>query len=403
MALRFILGNVGDSCATNKPNMKPIKNQSIYWNLNPSYTLNIFVYCNIKPSKIKPMASICSEFTKEIHDEYYDWYKNAKSISVPLRPSNHVKSWLNNPTGIINASTHTTGTYSHVWTDYHQPDGTICAIKSPMGDAPEKQMQLYAEYKLHCKVYEKYIEEGLTPKVIKPLWLKLIAFNNGVACPTMCMGMERIDCTIYEKLIEQGRQDTDMTRRWKKEIVEELARVGKEWEFFHRDCHLMNMAVVNNEWKFFDLGMSIAFDMEPFPGGNPFYKWGLKPKLTHDKRLLLFSWDAFGDDDDWVEKEKLRLENAPKRFWKTDMPVIVKGHPQANGGTFEYVDTRGGVVVEIWVPTSTKTITINSKIRPPSTYETTEGGHSLSCIFKAKDVKPDVGAEHIHYYFPTYE
>jgi hypothetical protein len=360
------------------------------------------VYLNINIDNIKPMASIVSEITKGIQEEYYEWWKNVEIISVPCRPSNHVKSWLNNPTGIINASTHTTGTYSHVWSDYHQPDGTICAIKSPMGDSPEKQMQLFQEYKIHCKIYDKYIEEGLTPKVIKPLWLKAIAFNNGMACPSMCMGLERIDCTIYEQLMEQ-RGDNDTTRRWKKEIVEELARVGNEWGFFHRDCHLMNMAVVNNEWKFFDLGMSIAFGMEPFPGGNPFYRWGVVPKLTHDKRLLLFSWHAFGDNDEWVEKEKIRLETAPKRFWKPDMQVVVKGHPQATTGTFEYVDTMGGVVVELWVPTSTKTITIKSKIRPPSTYETTEGGHSLSCIFKAKDVKPDVGAEHIHYYFPNYE
>jgi len=358
---------------------------------------------NINFENIKPMASVVSEFTKDIQEQYYKWWQETETISVPCRPSNHVKDWINNDTGVINASTHTTGTYSHVWTDYHQPDGTVCAIKAPMGSSPEVCMQLFQEYKIHCAVYDKYIEEGLTPRVIKPLWLKAIAFNNGVACPTMCMGLERIDCTIYEKLVDQGRKDNDTTRRWKKEIVNELARVGKEWDFFHRDCHLMNMAVVNNDWKFFDLGMSIAFDMEPFPGGNPFYNWGLKPQLTHDKRLLLFSWNAFGDDNPWVEEEKKRLENCPKRYWKKDMQVIVKGHPQATTGTFEYIDTRGGVVVELWVPTSTKTITIKSKLRPPSTYETTEGGHSLCCVFKPTHVKPDVSAEHIHYYFPTYK
>ena len=167
---------------------------------------------NINLENIKPMASVVSEFTKGVEEEYYNWWRNAEVVSVPLRPSNHVKDWMNNPTGIINATTHTTGTYSHVWTDYHQPDGTICAIKSPMGSSPERHMQLFQEYKIHCKVYNKYIEEGRTPRVIKPLWLKVIAFNNGLACPTMCMGLERIDCTIYEKLVDQGRKDNDTTR-----------------------------------------------------------------------------------------------------------------------------------------------------------------------------------------------
>ena len=116
------------------------------------------------------MASIVTELTKEIEEEYYKWWKETETISVPLRPEHHVKDWLDNPTGIVNSSTHTTGTYSHVWTDYHQPDGTICAIKAPMGSTPEAHMQLFQEYKIHCKVYNQYIEEGLTPRVIKSSW-----------------------------------------------------------------------------------------------------------------------------------------------------------------------------------------------------------------------------------------
>jgi|SaaInlV_130m_DNA_2_1039683.scaffolds.fasta_scaffold00950_5 hypothetical protein len=348
------------------------------------------------------MQFTAGEITTRIQEEFKAWWQKEKIVSIPLRVDTHVKDWLDNSTGVINASTHTKGTYSHCWTDYHQPDGTIVAIKSPLGSTLDKRCQLYQEYKIHCAVYNRYIEEGIEPRVIKPLWIKKIAFNNGVASPSFCIGFERIDCTIYEKLVEQ-KGDNDTTRRWKKEIVDELSRVGKEWGFFHRDCHLMNMAVVNNDWKFFDLGMSIAFGMDQYQNANPFYDWGLVPVKTHDQRILLFSWDGFGDKDNWVTQERKRLEKVPKRFWKRDMPVVVSGHPTATTGVFEYIDTAtGGIVVEIWVPTSTKIITIKSKIRPPSTYETTEGGHSLTCIFRAEDVRPDTSAEHNHYYFPTY-
>ena len=126
------------------------------------------------------------------------------------------------------------------------------------------------------------------------------------------------------------------------------------------------------EWKLYDLGMSILKGYEPYKpeNGKAFYEYKEYTTAGHDERILRFSWDAFGDDDEWVELEKKKIVRSEAKFWKKNCPIVVKGHPLAENGTFLFVSNEGNVVVDLDVPETTKIKTITSKLRPPTTDKT---------------------------------
>ena len=340
------------------------------------------------------------EESPDLLKEFNDWYEDAEMFDITYRKG---EAWLKkwNYKNIANSETMVRGTYCKVFKDYYDENGNLISVKYTTG-SKETMIELYFEYKCHLALWNMYQQNNIKPKVIKPLWFKKITLNRGGHCPTVAMGLERFDCTLWEYL-KCNEGDTDVSRAWRKEIIDELKRTYNEWGFSHRDCHIQNIGIVNNEWKLYDLGMSILKGYEPYKpeNGKAFYEYKEYTTAGHDERILRFSWDAFGDDDEWVELEKKKIVRSEAKFWKKNCPIVVKGHPLAENGTFLFVSNEGNVVVDLDVPETTKIKTITSKLRPPTKYEEMVPGYRLTCHFKKKDVLPDVFAEHSQYYFPS--
>mgnify|MGYP001046691852 CR=1 FL=1 len=333
-------------------------------------------------------------------NEFDNWWQNEDIMNIDYRSGR--KGWLEkwNFKGIADRDTTHEGTYCKVFKDYYQNNGELCAIKYLCG-TKEQMIELYFEYKTHEALWNLYKSNDMKPRVIKPLWIKKICFNRGFHCPTLAIGLERFDKTMWEYLRE-NMGDTDDSRRWRGEIIQELKRAHKDWDFSHRDCHLQNIAVVGNDWRLYDLGMSKVCGYEPYTPkcGAAFYEYNEFTSAEHDERILRFSWNAFGDKDEWVEQQRKKLARSPPTKWKTNCPVVVKGHPLAENGSFLFISEDDNIVVDLDVPETIKIKEIKSKIRPPTKYEEVVPGYKLSCHFKRENVLPDIMAEHSHYYFP---
>ena len=203
--------------------------------------------------------------------EFENWWQNEEILNIDFRSGSRgggtfFKQW--NYKGIADKDTICKGTYCNVFKDYYQQDGKKCAVKYTNGNR-EEMLELYFEYKTHLALWNLYKNNNMVPRVIEPLWIKKICLNRGFHCPPVAIGFERFDQTMWEYLMEH-KGDTDDSRRWKKEMITELKRAHKVWEFSHRDCHLMNIAVVNNDWRLFDLGMSKVSGYEPYQGASAF-------------------------------------------------------------------------------------------------------------------------------------
>jgi hypothetical protein len=334
----------------------------------------------------------------DLVEEFENWWQNEETLNIDYRKKSFLKQW--NYKDIADRDTLQHGTYCKVFQDYYQHDGEKCAIKYLTGTKTQ-MIELYFEYKTHLALWNLYTENNMTPRVIKPLWIKKVCFNRGFHCPIVAIGLERFENTMYEYL-KHNNGDTNDSRRWKKEMITELKRAHKDWEFSHRDCHLMNIAIVNNDWRLFDLGMSKVSGYEPYKpkGGSAFYEYNEFTSAEHDERILRFSWNAYGDSDEWVQQQQQKMARSSPSLWKKNCPVVVKGHPLADNGSFIFVSEDGNVVVDLDVPETTKIKEITSKLRPPTKYEEVVPGYTLSCHFKKENVLPDILAEHIHYYFP---
>ena len=222
----------------------------------------------------------------------------------------------------------------------------------------------------------------------------------------MAMGLECIDDTFYEYMTnskddEQRNQREKQLMKWKEEIITELKRLHLEYTFFHRDCHLSNIAVVGNGWKFFDLGMSRLGDYEPLSGG--FYPDGLIPSLSHDERIFRNSFcRVLGlEKDDWLKKEDFKIIKSHAKYWEANTPVVVSGHPQSENGRFQFIDVNEAIVIDLEVEENTKLVEVKSKINPTTRLVKPTSNKVLTCHFKKKNVLPDVFNEYIYYFLPT--
>lgn len=335
-----------------------------------------------------------------VKKEFEDWWNDEKILSITLRRTRHLKSF--NYKNIIDLSSSISGTYCDIYQDYYQEDGIPIAIKYVYYHKPEKLIALWQEYKIHKQIYDSYIEEGLEPKVIKPLWIKKIAFNNGLHCPVLAIGLERLDETIYEYL-KKVKGDNAQSRKWKQEIIQELKRLREKYNFCHRDCHISNVGIVKNNWKMFDFGMSIFNGQTPYLtdcDNVNFYYTNSLPSETFDERILRFSWNEHGDNDEWVTYELKKIANSPLKYWSEGMNVVVHGHPLTKKGTYSFSTEKGNVVVSLDIPEKKEKRKINLKYMPTTEYESSVPRHTLNCEFKRKDVLPDITNNFIHYFLP---
>lgn len=331
--------------------------------------------------------------------EFGNWWNDLKIESVTMRLPHHLKSF--DYKNIIDSSSLVKGTYCNVFKRYYQEDHTVIAIKYTSFHNKEKLIALWQEYKIHKKIYDSYIEENLEPKVIQPLWIKKIALNNGLHSPFLAIGLERIEETVYDYLLK-NKGDNSQSRKWKEDIIQELKRLREKYKFYHRDCHINNVGIVQNTWKIFDFGMAIFKDVMPYIGNGSnvnFYWNNSLPSNIFDERILRFSWNEYGDNDDWVTYELKKIAKSSPKYWTEGMFVVVKNHPLTKNGKFSFITEKGNIVILLEIP-GKKEKTLNLKTAPSAEYESTLTGYTLECEFKKEDVLPDITQTFIHYYLP---
>ena len=339
----------------------------------------------------------CEEAIKK---EFMEWWNDEKLEDYLARTSSHLKKWEYKH--IINYSKQEKGSNAKVFTDCYDENKSRFAMKIPTHNDDMGRLAIYVEYKIHKKIYDLCGDEN--NRFIKPLWLKKVTFNRGFHAPTIAIGMERFDNTLYEYVCHQKEKEKygDELFKWKEEIIVELKRLHSEYSFFHRDCHASNIAIIGNDWKFFDLGMARIDDWEPISTG--FYRQGIIPALAHDERIFRSSFSSIlrVEKDEWEKAEDYKIVKSDPKYWEYNMPVVVNGHPQSENGTFDFVNDSGSIVVELEVEENTKVVNIRcGKLMPGTKYVKAPVKKTLVCHFKRENVLPDVLNPHVYYYMPT--
>jgi len=313
--------------------------------------------------------------TKFWWDKYFEWRRDktvyhylSRAKDNEGRDKKQIIFWENK----------SKGTYSRVYKECYDENGKKIALKVLNNDDIHSEIELFAEYKIHKTLYDKYIEAGLEPKCVKPIWLRKVKINGGHY--QLGLGMELFNETLATHIIIN--KETDETRQWKKEILTEIKRLNTEWKFYHRDIHINNIGLTENSWCFFDFGMSRFDTLSPYnEGGICFYQENVIPSNSQDERILRFSWAEFGDDDkEYIEKEQRKMVTSDPTIWYKNMPVVFKNHPKSENGYFIWIEEDGKLLIELDI-------------------KNTEG--AIQCALKREDVLPDMIYDHIVYYFPT--
>ena len=347
------------------------------------------------------MAHLSGWCEENLHREFTDWWQNEKCEDYLARIDRQLHAW--DYKSIVNYSKRETGSHARVFPDCYDENGKMFAMKLPLHRDMHGKFELYVEYKIHKRIYELCGTEN--NRFIKPLWIKKVTFNRGFHTPDMAIGFERIDSTFYEHIMSQKSRGSEQQRdeifKWKDEIISTLKKLHTEYGFFHRDCHLSNIAIVDNDWKFFDLGMSRVDDCEPVNGG--FYRKGCVPSLVHDERIFRSSFSSVLklEKDEWEKAEDYIIVKSDAISWESNMPVVVFGHPQSENGTFQFITESGAIVVDLDVHENTKVVEVKSKINPTTKYVKQSENKCLTCHFKKKNVLPDVLNHYVYYYIPT--
>ena len=198
----------------------------------------------------------------------------------------------------------TTGTYCKIYKkcygEEHSPPFVLKTIKSKNA---KYDVDLYVEYCIHVELYNTY--KGQKARCPKPLWLKYVQFNGKET--KLAFAMEPFDTTLYN-YIKRNKGETTKTRQWKDEIIQELNRLRTKHQFYHRDLHLNNIGVLNDDWLIFDFGMSMIHSLQPYYGNNQVvsYEKDETPSDEHDERQLRWSWACYGDrDSEYIKQLKI--------------------------------------------------------------------------------------------------
>ncbi len=323
--------------------------------------------------------------------QYAPFYREAETYSWLLRKVNDGREEKN----LILYHDRKTGSYSRVYPTTFDENGNKIAMKVLKRSDRIDQISLFAEYTIHKALYDKYIECGMQPRCVKPLWLRFIKFNGGHR--VLCFGMEIFDETLYEHLVDYGKEKI---MSFKDEIVNELKRLNVDWNFFHRDLHMSNVGMKDGKWLFFDFGMSIFNTFVPYNKDNSaFYLNNKIPSISHDERLFLFSWYKHVESNEsYLKSNYIKIAKSNVSFWETKMPVVFRNHPCTENGYFLYEEEDGKLLIEMKVKTNTikKRKISSTRVSTGRIEETT-----IHCSFKKEDVLPDLLYEFIHYYVPT--
>lgn len=259
-----------------------------------------------------------NKFSSKIYNFQFGNEKNKNTIIVPAEE---------------------TGSYSVVYTKAFDETETLIAIKISKHQTHEDNLNLFSEYTIHKRLYDKYVETKRDIACIKPLWLRWITFNGGEK--TLAMGLERLETTMYHRLRRKGPKSI---LPWKTEILKEIEFLNTNWNFFHRDLHLKNVGVLNDTWILFDFGMAMFDDLQPYPGEDVFYKRKETPSIKHDERIFRFSWSNHVQGDPlYLKDERKKIKESDCNSWETNMPIMFKDSKKA---TFLYIE-NGCPVIEL--------------------------------------------------------
>lgn len=323
-------------------------------------------------------------------EKYAPFYIEAKTYNWLLRKVNDGREEKE----LILYHDRKNGSYSRVYPTTFDENGNRVAMKVLNNSDRIDQISLFVEYTIHKALYDKYIENGMEPKCVKPLWLRFIKFNGGHR--VLCFGMEVFDETLYEHLVDKGKEKIISFRD---EIANELKRLNVEWKFYHRDLHISNVGMKDGKWLLFDFGMSIFDTMVPYnKHDSAFYLNNKTPTISHDQRIFLLSWYTHMESNEAYMKEQYtKIGTSDPLIWEQNMPVVLKNHPSTENGYFLYIEEDGKLLIEMKVKMNTiKRRKISSTHISTGKIEET----TIHCSFKKEDVLPNVLYEFIHYYVP---
>ena len=266
----------------------------------------------------------------------------------------------------------TTGSYCKIYKKCYGKESTPpFVLKTNKSNNAKYDIDLYAEYCIHVELYNTYKDQKA--RCPKPLWLKYVSFNGKQK--KLAFAMEPFDTTLYNHMKYNGGE-TDKTRQWKDEIIQELNILRTKYQFYHRDLHLNNIGVHNNDWLIFDFGMSMIHSLQPYYENNQIvsYEKDEIPSDEHDERLLRWSWACYGDRDrEYIKQLKNQIKTCEVSKWKANMPVIIQGRLKGR-----YIQRKGEkVVVHL----------LNKRKREDKDY-----------TLSVQSVKPDSSHGHILYY-----
>ena len=217
----------------------------------------------------------------------------------------------------------TTGSYCKIYKKcYGEEHSPPFVLKTNKSKNEKYDIDLYAEYCIHVEIYNTY--KNQKARCPKPLWFKYVCFNGKDI--KIAFAMEPFDTTLYNYMKDNGGETTE-TRRWKGEIIKELNMLRTKHRFYHRDLHLNNIGVYNNDWLIFDFGMSTIHSLEPYYGNNHMvsYEEDETPSDEHDERLLRLSWACYGGGDyAYIQQLKKQINECDISKWKIQMPVIIQ-------------------------------------------------------------------------------
>ena len=288
------------------------------------------------------------------------------------------------------------GTIADVYTSVQDGDKCV-AVKTVCRDSTNimhDNIMLFSEYTIHSMVLDLYDKENRKPRLVRLHWLKKINIRGNTV---VAFAMDRLHETWYNRT-----RSGYLPIHWKGEALAELSHWNTVWGFFHRDPHLNNIGVLNDEWIFFDLSMSCFSTGLTVYNKEAFYEETECLNFHLDPAILNASWCRYQNDSSWKMIQCAWKSSTPSQ-WKPRTPIIIKNCILAKNGRF--LSYQGNMLsVEIKIPKRfvTKYTRDICFIRgmPSSLIVQSVSDNNVTCVtyVHKTDVKVDIDNQHIAYY-----